>query len=238
MRLVFKRAQVVFSVLGYLLRQLGIGFKSVFKVADIVWISSGDYFFKFDKNTQLGMIAPIWADFPVDIKPGHTSFYLQLSSGYNERELIKELQSLSPQLLIFLRKLRQINVKVVGQGGTWQSTLTRTDGHGSSGETVIHLQQNDTLLRYIVTTHIAKTLPVEPKRPGVSESEILLAFPLDEGREPKLDPQQVYAFLPIREYGFEVSISVFLDLELIFTLSLYLVPSSSRLSPHRKSRRR
>jgi hypothetical protein len=37
----------------------GIGFKSVFKAADVVWISSGPYSFKFDKSKQLGMIAPI-----------------------------------------------------------------------------------------------------------------------------------------------------------------------------------
>jgi HSP90 family molecular chaperone len=42
----------------------GIGFKSVFKVADVVWILSRGYSFKFDKNARLGMIAPVGQTFP------------------------------------------------------------------------------------------------------------------------------------------------------------------------------
>lgn len=40
----------------------GIGFKSVFKVADQVWITSGPYSFKFDATKPLGMIAPVWEE--------------------------------------------------------------------------------------------------------------------------------------------------------------------------------
>jgi hypothetical protein len=59
-------------------------------------------------------------------------------------------------------------------------------------------------MKYIVMRHRARNLPSEQKREGVSESELLLAFPVDENNEPKLDPQQVFAFLPIRDYGFKV----------------------------------
>jgi hypothetical protein len=68
----------------------GIGFKSVFKAATIVWVSSGNYSFKFDKSKPLGMIAPIWDDFPVKVKSGFTSFYLQLSDDYNIPGLLDE----------------------------------------------------------------------------------------------------------------------------------------------------
>jgi hypothetical protein len=90
----------------------GIGFKSVFKVADVVWISSGHYSFKFDKKETLGMIAPIWEKFPEgeNLLPGYTSILLQLSDDYNPEELVAEIKSLDPRLLIFLRNLRQINV--------------------------------------------------------------------------------------------------------------------------------
>ncbi|GAB1316803.1 hypothetical protein MFIFM68171_07013 [Madurella fahalii] len=36
----------------------GIGFKSVFRVADVVWVSSLAYNLKFDSRSQLGMIHP------------------------------------------------------------------------------------------------------------------------------------------------------------------------------------
>ncbi|KAG9544679.1 hypothetical protein KCU79_g16881, partial [Aureobasidium melanogenum] len=42
----------------------GIGFKAVFKVSNQVWIRSNNYTFMFDKTTPLGMVDPIWADFP------------------------------------------------------------------------------------------------------------------------------------------------------------------------------
>jgi HSP90 family molecular chaperone len=47
----------------------GIGFKSVFKAADVIWIASGEYEFKFDKRRPLGMIAPIWDAFPCGEEP-------------------------------------------------------------------------------------------------------------------------------------------------------------------------
>ncbi|CAN9390393.1 unnamed protein product [Alternaria alternata] len=74
----------------------GIGFKSVFKVADVVSISSGHYSFKFDKKETLGMIAPIWDEFPDFRLPNNTSVLLQLSADYDTGELEDELKSLTP----------------------------------------------------------------------------------------------------------------------------------------------
>lgn len=67
---------------GEYIGEKGIGFKSVFKVADVVWISSRDFTFKFDKTKFLGMVAPVWETFPEKTQPGCTSIYLQLSKGY------------------------------------------------------------------------------------------------------------------------------------------------------------
>ncbi|KAE9371829.1 hypothetical protein N431DRAFT_559247 [Stipitochalara longipes BDJ] len=66
----------------------GIGFKSVFKAADVVWISSGPCSFKFDKNKQLGIIAPIWDAFPVEtliIAAVHKALARTLGNNYNPR---------------------------------------------------------------------------------------------------------------------------------------------------------
>ena len=56
-------------------------------VADVVWISSREYSFKFDKSEPLGMIAPTWERFPEEVKPGYTSMLLQLSSECNAQEV-------------------------------------------------------------------------------------------------------------------------------------------------------
>jgi len=183
----------------------GIGFKSVFKAADVVWVSSREYEFKFDKNTKLGMIAPIMEEFPGTKRAKWTSFYLQLARDYDTRELLSDLRSLNACLLIFLRRLRTIVVTIVGPNEQITTKeLTRTEGL-IEGQEAIHLSQDNTQMSYIVMRHRARNLPAEQKREGVSESEILLAFPVDENNQPKLDSQQVFAFLPIRDYGFKVS---------------------------------
>ena len=184
----------------------GVGFKSVFKVADVVWVSSRDYEFKFDREAKLGMIAPILDTFPGAKRVKWTSFYLELSESYNFEELITDLQSLDARLLIFLRRLRTIIVTVFGPDGKSSTkTLTRTEGLINGAEAV-HLSQDGIRISYIVMRHRARGLPLEEKRLGVTESEHLLVFPIDANNEPDLKPQQVFAFLPIRYYGFKVGI--------------------------------
>lgn len=184
----------------------GIGFKSVFKIADVVWIHSGKYSFKFDKREKLGMIAPIWADFPEKPTMGFTSIMLQLSTEYDETSLIREIKLLDPTLLIFLRKLRQLNLSILERDGdSWQSTHERHDERSwNNHQKLIRLQQDGRHLDYIVTLYIADQLPSETKRPDCIQSEILLGFPVTEPNAGEIISQKVYAFLPIRDYGFKV----------------------------------
>jgi hypothetical protein len=181
----------------------GIGFKSVFKVADEVWVCSQEYEFKFGRTTKLGMIAPIVEDFLPGKRKGWTSFYIKLRKDYNSAELIKDLEDLEASLLIFLRRLRTIDITIIGDGDiTTRTKLTRTEGD-IDGQEAVRLSQDDFHLNYLVMRHVADNLPPDEKRDGVTRSELLLAFPLDESDEPILAPQQVCAFLPIRDYGFK-----------------------------------
>lgn len=184
----------------------GIGFKSVFKVADVIWIASGHYSFKFDKNATLGMIAPIWCDFPDTLPSGNTSILLQLSDDYDSTELEYELKSLDPRLLIFLRKLKQINITSIGTYGmNWRTALTCHDAlPEADGANIINLRQDDGLSSFKVIQLPILDMPNDAKRQGCTASEILLAFPVDPGGGPCIAPQKVYAFLPIRDHGFKV----------------------------------
>jgi len=187
----------------------GIGFKSVFKVADVVWVSSRAYSFKFDKNAPLGMIAPIPDDFPAAKRSGWTSFYLQLSKEYDTSELVAELMCLDPRLLIFLRRLKTICVTIAEMRDdkehiAFHTTFSREDGSLGSDEIIV-VQQDDARGTYAVRRHTVEDMPFDEKREGISKSQILLAFPLDDKNQPRCEPQYVYAFLPIRQYGFEVS---------------------------------
>ena len=184
----------------------GIGFKSVFKIADIVWIHSRHYSFMFDKNAKLGMITPVWTAFPCPPKAGYTSFYLQLTDDCNVSELLNELKSLDPRLLIFLRKLREINITVHEENlPTWETKLMCQHVRTANGGELIKLHQDEDCRLYKIIRHSISGLPPEPKRPGCHDSQIVLAFPLGEFEGTSMPPQNVYAFLPIRDYGFKVS---------------------------------
>ena len=196
----------------------GIGFKSVFKAVDVIWISSGNYSFMFDKKQPLGMITPTWCPFPHRKTSGYTSFYMQFSAGYDKEELIHDINSLDPRMLIFLRRLRKINITVIQDNKISEKRLTKTDEEINKGR-VINLNHNGVCLRYYLNTHLVDGLPKETNRPDCSQSEIVIAFPLkDLALDPKLTSENVYAFLPIRDYGFKAS-KQFFDCE-ILTLTL------------------
>ncbi|KAL2075234.1 hypothetical protein VTL71DRAFT_177 [Oculimacula yallundae] len=181
----------------------GIGFKSVFKAADNVWVSSGHYSFKFDESQPLGMIAPIWDEFPAPTQSGVTSMYLKLSNDYNVPGLLRELRALDSRLLIFLRRLRSISVTVTESLiSFFKSSSSRNDVR----KDLIRLTENDNHCDYIIKRHRVLGMPQDKRREGITSSEIVLGFPItSDGRKshPRRESQQVYAFLPIRDYGFE-----------------------------------
>lgn len=194
----------------------GIGFKSVFKIADIVWISSRAYTFKFDRSAQLGMIAPIWENFPGMAKSGNSQFYLQLveeKESRAEKDLLKQLRSFDSTLLLFLRKLKKIEIFV--NDHDWKKRLTyhiaRSDTQAYGGE-LVSIKKNwaktkkaDETLQYFVVRHSTTEMPLEAKRKGMESSEVVLAFPF-MGSKPAFHVQKAYAFLPIRDCGFRVGL--------------------------------
>jgi len=184
----------------------GIGFKSVFKVSDVVWIASGFYSFKFDKKEKIGMIAPIWESFPRRRLSGYTSILLQLSKSYDPEELVDEIKALDPRFLIFLRQLKEVKITCNNKNGkVWESTLGRCDmPRGSNRQNIVDLRYNSASSSYQITKYPVDLLPLEPKRPACTLTEILLAFPVKTPGEPWIESQKVYAFLPIRDYGFKV----------------------------------
>lgn len=186
----------------------GIGFKAVFKVASTVWISSGHYSFKFERDAHLGMIAPIWEAFPEKKKPQCTSILLKLAEGVDEKAVIEEMRSYDTKILIFLRRLRRLEINIelgIMPCGNLKRVLRRQD-RPSANPSMMVLQKDRQRTPYLVWRQTADNLPNEARRPGISSSEVVLAFPLNSNEEePLLESQSVYAFLPVRDYGFPVS---------------------------------
>ncbi|KAJ6593332.1 hypothetical protein B0H19DRAFT_1246120 [Mycena capillaripes] len=183
---------------GYI-GEKGIGFKSVFKVADKVFISSRPYRFSFDKHAELGMITPAWAE-DCPGREGWTQFTLHLANTIDKAQLKLYLADVDPTLLIFLRKLRHLDIDLnnssfVVQRLDLQSGLIRLHRHDRL--TGVHVES-----QYLPVNRLIKTSSGEKKRPNIPETEVVLAFPLELDGSPNISPQAVHAFLPIRKYGF------------------------------------
>ncbi len=190
----------------------GIGFKSVFKVASSVHISSGPWSFRFDSIEPLGMIAPILESFPPEeIVPGQTQMILDLKGKAEAVEIDIDLENIPHQLLIFLRKLRKITIFKPLKRKRFMSQ--RIEHDGNTGGEIIDLSTGIgwnsvfvTSQKYIIVRDTQKDLPDEERRPGVKETEIVLAFPVEDDTTPVIKSQYTYAYLPIDDYGFKVSI--------------------------------
>ncbi|KAI9435206.1 hypothetical protein F5148DRAFT_989928 [Russula earlei] len=183
----------------------GIGFKSVFTVADQVYITSGPYSFHFDKTAPLGMITPaLGSQYPP--VQGWTTFHLHLAPSENGNNLGEQLHDVRPTLLLFLRKLRALSITFSGLAQRSANNIeVRRIDDDARGMVSLQRTQNGrhSAERYILVKHIVQTPVEEPGRENIEESDIVLAFPVTENCEPVTKQQEVHAFLPLRCYGFK-----------------------------------
>ena len=182
----------------------GIGFKSVFKIADLVWIASGHYSFKFDRTQLLGMIAPIWEEFPKTRMHGWTSFLLKLSPTCDSVNLITQLRVLDSRTLMFLRKLTEVKVEIVGDHLRPVANLTRRDLKGFRGMQELHLG-DDECSPFLVSRHSPPPQIVVGQGDLIDLGDIWIVFPSIPAKT-VAKTHTTFAFLPIRNYGLKVSL--------------------------------
>ena len=185
--------------LGYI-GEKGIGFKSVFMITDEPHIYSKGFQFKFkyEKENPISILIPHWVEkVPNYVDQSETNIVLPIGSKGKD-EIDEYVNQIHPTLLLFLRKLRVIQVenKVLGKS----KKIERYDSNG-----VIEIRHGTKksywkIVRKLVTVpdHID-----EERRKDIHETEIVLAFPLsNDGSAKTTEKQHVFAFLPIRQYGF------------------------------------
>ncbi|KAL9093859.1 MAG: hypothetical protein Q9165_003782 [Trypethelium subeluteriae] len=190
----------------------GIGFKSVFKVADKVWISSHPFYFRFDRDGKLGMVTPIWdEDFPeVDGLEEQTMFCLRIPQQRDREAVRKHLVGLQPDLPLFLRNVREIQVIIQDKDGneTVNFCVKREKWSSGAPQVDVVLRKEDFVkgaeevkMRLIVEEKVTNPMPSEERRRDVTQSKLQMAFPVQENGLPHLANQDLYNFLPVRAYG-------------------------------------
>lgn len=222
---------------GYI-GEKGIGFKSVFMAAWKVHIQSGHLSFCFvheKGDSGMGMVKPIWQD-PTGSLPQSNFTRITLFLHENEdveqmrkdkEDIRSQLQGLEPALLLFLQRLRHISVVFYDEDGhrEWATRLTkrgtsetnrmvlerRLAGTGALDDVApeSHIYHVTEYMATNVARHDNRELnPSETTSPASSQSKIVLAFPLSEQSVPIIEPQKVFAFLPMKQMGFNVSLNV------------------------------
>ena len=205
---------------GYI-GEKGIGFKSVFQIASNIHIQSNSFSFSFQYNggsstrDKLGLITPIPEDGPIPLSDRPlTRMTLTPIQSITYDELLAQFKDIPDNLLLFLSTLKELKIKIHHS----DHKTTVTTSHKSEGltagttnliKTVETLQDPEEKIiqetRYYIVKQQLSDLPADMARPDIDECEVVLAFPINEDSEPLISMQEVFAFLPIRSYGFSVS---------------------------------
>ncbi|XP_025076268.1 uncharacterized protein LOC112553340 isoform X4 [Pomacea canaliculata] len=191
---------------GYI-GQKGIGFKSVFRVTNRPEVHSNGFHLCFDINSgPMGYILPHWCE---DLEPSSewmTKIVLPLKETKmcEAGSLAARFNDIHPSLLLFLHRLRYIHIdNKVEHTSTW---MRRQD----LGDSVVQIEHGDKEMHHwlVVRKQLdASAISLQAKSGvEVESTEIALAFPLASktqrfhSQAPAKQP--VFAYLPLRSYGF------------------------------------
>ncbi|XP_076112450.1 uncharacterized protein LOC143080482 isoform X2 [Mytilus galloprovincialis] len=199
---------------GYI-GQKGIGFKSVFRVTDRPEVHSNGYHICFDVlSGPMGYILPHWIDDELDAYESWTTkivLPLKEEMKATVRTLAGKFNDIHPSLLLFLHRLREITIDNKVENSS--QVMRRKD----LGNDVIEIEHNTGIDRWLVVKKMldASKISLQAKSGvEVESTEISLAFPLtDQCILSKVMPpkQPVFAFLPLRSYGFRFIIQADFD---------------------------
>jgi hypothetical protein len=195
----------------------GIGFKSVFKLANRVHIRSKPYYFQLDQKRDLGMITPQWDE---DFFDGHaeehqTTIVLDRICDRSRNfssALQKDIDGIDPALLIFLRRIERLHLTLFLSASDVEPIIRkrfrRVKWTPTSG--IVLLKDEDTCTDHHFYKHhlTTKFNGAESRRPNVKETEIVLAFPVIKrslSYVPLIRKHNfAFAWLPLVDLGFKV----------------------------------
>ena len=199
----------------------GLGFKSVFGIADQVHIQSGLWSFRFEHckgGSGLGMVTPVWTD-PNNLS-GHVKTRFKLRYAKKDKklreELIAEFAKLPETVIFFLHTVTELRIvwddtddekmerdAILNKKKKKKEKILRKKGKLKDRKVSIVTELDgckEEHLYRVVTRNISE-LPQDDKRHGKDTSDVSLAFPIElVSGEPIVSErgQHVFAYLPLQ----------------------------------------
>ena len=160
----------------------------------------------------MGLVTPVWEPAEAALQDPLTRMTLTLLNKLDYSELLSQFDTLPDTFLLFLNKLSKIIIEKIEFAGNRavSTTFSRNVDESSGQATLIKVHRRGSefpqtsLKQFHITRKLLKDLPPDELRES-DAAEVVLAFPLDGPSEPIIGPQEVYAYLPIGNFGFSVS---------------------------------
>lgn len=185
----------------------GLGFKSVFGIANQVHITSGvwSFCFRHQRNEDgIGMISPIWV--PGEQLPGHIRTRFRLLLSFTEADgvetLCSQMRSLHPSVVFALRRIKKLSIRFETAKGADTTVSLRRSINAARSIVTISSQEDATTKDYFyrVLEGQAVDMPREDERTQTT-STFTIGLPVTKSDKgyPLLSEtgQYVFAFLPI-----------------------------------------
>ncbi|KAL3476148.1 hypothetical protein BJX99DRAFT_270598 [Aspergillus californicus] len=210
---------------GYI-GEKGIGFKSVFMVAWKARIQSNAFSFSFlhkPGDSGMGMVTPVCEDLQDSTPYPGTRITLFLHEHGSPETLTKQRETtlqqfreLQATVLLFMKNLRKIEVKEYDENEQetsstlfskenllYRATLRKVViSGGETKEEIKHYHVTKRKVSNLAKSENRTYTDAEIESRAFSQGEVILAFPLMLDSTPVVEPQDVFAFLPIRNMGF------------------------------------
>ncbi|CAH0521428.1 unnamed protein product [Peronospora belbahrii] len=198
----------------------GIGFKSVFKVSDNPQVHSNGFHICFHaKNSQhvngMGYILPYWLNDTTQWKKRRgTTFVLPLNEASMHRvdDISQSLLAFEPSVLLFLRRIRELRLRDLARQHTVhflkKEKKLQSKTHIVQLLSQVRKNENDVDVVQQNWLVVKQTLETPPLFSRSHSTEIALALPIAAqpkdfcNRADRPPLQQVFAYLPLRSYGF------------------------------------
>jgi anti-sigma regulatory factor (Ser/Thr protein kinase) len=185
----------------------GIGFKSVFQVAQKVRIQSSSFDFYFEhlpSGTGMGMITPVNEEEDPEFYEDGTRMTLKLLRPDDFSKRSTDLLGIPDALILFLPKLQRIEILIQRQNGDLSRTVHESHNDGQNSRLVKRVDDSVSEKFFHVERRKFQGLPSDDARTNRDRAEVVLAFPITNDSRPIVEPQLTFSFLPIRKFGFKV----------------------------------